>query len=88
MVIDGQVQAWGKTMKDYPQPKQIMEICRKTGKYPFIFIDDDRMAIEESASVWHGLDADDFYQNQPKPNCPPSGSFLVISKRTTQVIDL
>jgi hypothetical protein len=49
MVVDGQIKAWEKIMKDYPQPEQIMEICRNTGKYPFIFIDDDRMAIEESA---------------------------------------
>lgn len=51
MVLDGQVKAWGKNMKDYPQPEQIMETCQSTGKYPFIFINDDRMAIEESASV-------------------------------------
>jgi len=51
-VMNGQIRAWGKSMKDYPQTEQIMEIYRSTGKYPFIFINDDRMAIEESASVW------------------------------------
>jgi hypothetical protein len=65
MVLDGQVKAWGKTMKDYPQPEQIMEICRSTGKYPFIFIADDRMAIEESTSAWHRLEAGDYYPTVP-----------------------
>ncbi|MCI0691780.1 hypothetical protein L0337_07190 [candidate division KSB1 bacterium] len=65
MVLDGQVKAWGKNMKDYPQPEQIMEVCQNTGKYPFIFIDDDRMAIEEVSSVWHELDADDYYPTVP-----------------------
>jgi hypothetical protein len=65
MVVDGEVRAWGKSMKDYPQLEQILEICRSTGKYPFIFINDDRMAIEESASVWHKLDADDYYPTLP-----------------------
>jgi hypothetical protein len=65
MVLDGQVKAWGKTMKDYPQPEQIMEVCQNTDKYPFIFIDDDRMAIEEVSSVWHKLDADDYYPTVP-----------------------
>ncbi len=65
MVMDGRVHAWGKSMKDYPQPEQIMEICRSTGKYPFIFIDDDQMAIEEGSSVWHRLDEDDYYPTVP-----------------------
>jgi hypothetical protein len=65
MVIDGKVQSWGKNQKDYPQPEQIMEISQRTGKYPFIFINDDRMAIEESSSSWHKLDADDYYPTIP-----------------------
>jgi len=65
MVMDGQIRASGKNLKNYPQPEQIMEICRNTGKYPFIFICDDRMAIEESSSIWHRVDADDYYPTVP-----------------------
>jgi hypothetical protein len=65
MVMDGQILAWGKTTKNYPKPAKITEICRKTGKYPFIFINDNVMAIEESASAWHPLEDNDFYPTVP-----------------------
>lgn len=79
MVMNGQVRAWGKSMKDYPQPEQIMEICRSTGKYPFIFITDDRMAIEESASVWHRLEADDYYPTVPVTLRSDSGTATLVA---------
>jgi len=75
MVMDGQILAWGETTKNYPKPAQITELCRKTGKYPFIFINDDAMAIEESSSGWSRIKANDFYptvpvcQDKPRPHC-------------------
>jgi len=51
MVIDGQITASGKTLSDYPTPEQLLEVCHRTGKFPFLFINDEVMAIEESNSA-------------------------------------
>jgi len=53
VVMDGQVIASGKSLKDQPMQPQIAEIHRRTGKFPFVFINDAFMTIEESASAWH-----------------------------------
>ena len=63
VVVDGKVIASGKSLKDEPMPPQILEICHRTGKFPFVFINDTFLAIEESASSWHATnDPDDFYR--------------------------
>jgi len=79
MVMDGQILAWGKTTKNYPKPAQIMELCQKTGKYPFIFINDDAMAIEESFSGWNQIKAHDFYPTVPVTLNSDSGSAKLIA---------
>lgn len=62
MVVDGKVIASGKKFSDYPEPEQILEVCHRTGKFPFLFINEDVLAIEESSSAWHStVDPDDFY---------------------------
>jgi len=38
VVVDGKAIASGKSLKDEPMPPQILEICRRTGKFPFVFI--------------------------------------------------
>ncbi len=79
MVVDGQIKSWGKKKKDYPQAEQIMEICQSTGKYPFIFINDDRLAIEESSSGWHRLDVDDYYPTIPLTLRSDSGAAKLVA---------
>jgi hypothetical protein len=79
MVVDGQIKSWGKKKKDYPQAEQIMEIGQSTGKYPFIFINDDRMAIEESSSGWHRLDVDDYYPTIPLTLRSDSGAAKLVA---------
>jgi hypothetical protein len=62
MVVDGQVIATGATLSDYPDPEQILEVCHRTEKFPFLFINEDLLAIEESGSAWHPtIDPNDFY---------------------------
>jgi len=51
MVIDGQITASGKALSDYPTPEQLLEVCHRTGKFPFLFINEEVMAIEESNSA-------------------------------------
>jgi hypothetical protein len=65
-VIDGEVIASGKTLKDLPLAKQNVEISRRTGKFPFVFIHEDLMLIEESGSTWHETNnLGDFYPTLP-----------------------
>jgi hypothetical protein len=52
-VVNGKVMASGKNLKDKPRPPQVLEICRRTGKFPFIFVNDKIITIEESASSWN-----------------------------------
>jgi len=45
---------------------QIAAIHRRTGKFPFVFINDTFMTIEESASAWHETNAlGDMYPTLP-----------------------
>jgi hypothetical protein len=66
VVVDGQVIASGKSLKDQPMQPQIRELCQHTGKFPFVFINDNFITIEESTSVWQETnDPGDFYPSLP-----------------------
>jgi hypothetical protein len=66
MVVDGEIIASGGTLADYPEPEQILEVCHHTGKFPFLFINEDVLAIEESGSAWHStINPDDAYPAVP-----------------------
>jgi hypothetical protein len=53
VVVDGKVIASGNSLRKKPMPPQLLEICRRTGKFPFVFVNDKLIAIEESVSTWH-----------------------------------
>jgi hypothetical protein len=66
VIVDGQVIASGKSLKDKPRQPQVLEICRQTGKFPFIFVNDKFITIEESISPWHATkQAGDYYPTLP-----------------------
>jgi len=55
VVVDGEVFDSGRSLENEPMSPQLLEICQRVGKFPFVFINDDYLAIEESASVWHTM---------------------------------
>lgn len=62
VVVDGEVIASGKTLENEPLSPQLSKICRRTGKFPFIFTNDKFMLIEEGIPSWHTtIQADGFY---------------------------
>lgn len=62
MVVDGQIIASSSDLDEYPTESEIMDNIEETGKFPFIFIDNAILSIEEGASEWHRtVYADDFY---------------------------
>jgi len=66
VVMDGQVIASGKSLKDQPMQPQIAEIHWRTGKFPFVFINDAFLTIEENTSAWHKTNAPgDLYPTLP-----------------------
>lgn len=66
VVINGEVFAWGKSLDDLPLAPENVELSRRTGKFPFVFINDVYWAIEESVSAWHATtDFEDFYPTLP-----------------------
>lgn len=66
MVINGEVMASGKTLKDKPRPPQTVEISQRLGKFPFVFVNERFITIEESASSWHKtVQTGDYYPTLP-----------------------
>ncbi len=66
VVVDGQVIASGKTLKNLPMQPQVRKICRQTGKFPFIFVNDKFITIEETIAAWSKTtQAGDYYPTLP-----------------------
>jgi hypothetical protein len=62
VVVDGRAIAHGKNLDDYPDEAEIKGICEKTGRFPFVFVSDRLLAIEEGATIWHQtVQPDDYY---------------------------
>jgi len=62
VVIDGKVFASGKTLENKPMSPQILKICQRTGKFPFMFVNDKFITIEEGISAWQTtIRAGDYY---------------------------
>lgn len=62
IVVDGQIIASSSDLDEYPTESEIMDIIEETGKFPFIFIDNAILSIEEGANDWHRtVYTDDFY---------------------------
>jgi hypothetical protein len=79
IVVDGEVIAFGKSLKDQPMQPQIREICQRTGKFPFVFINDAFMIIEESATAWHETNKlADSYPTLPVTLSSASGNIDII----------
>jgi hypothetical protein len=53
MVVNGQVVKHGATLDNYPEDEEFIELCQKTGKYPFVFFSPRVFAIEEHPTAWH-----------------------------------
>ena len=45
VVVDGKIIASGKTLENKPLSPEIFKICRRTGKFPFIFVNDKFITI-------------------------------------------
>ena len=66
VVVDGQVIASGKNLKNLPMQTQVRRICRRTGKFPFIFVNDKFITIEETMTAWSATNqARDYYPTFP-----------------------
>ena len=66
VVIDGKVFASGKTLENKPMSPQILKICQRTGKFPFMFVNDKFITIEEGSSAWKTtIRAGDYYPTLP-----------------------
>jgi hypothetical protein len=53
MVVDGKVVKHGSTLKNFPARQELIELCNRTGKYPFAFFSPSMFAIEELSTPWH-----------------------------------
>ena len=55
VVVDGRVIAHGRSLDDYPDEAEIRRICKKTGQFPFVFVSDLLLSIEEDTATWHQM---------------------------------
>jgi len=66
VVVSGEIIAWGNNLNNLPLARQNVEVAKRTGKFPFVFVNDDFMAIEESHSAWNLTnEAGDYYPSIP-----------------------
>ena len=66
VVVDRRVIASGKNLKNLPMQTQVRRICRRTGKFPFIFVNDKFITIEEITAAWSTTNqARDYYPTFP-----------------------
>ena len=62
VVVDGRVISYGKNLNDYPDGAELKRICEKTRVFPFVFVNDLLLAVEEGTPVWHQtVHPDDHY---------------------------
>jgi hypothetical protein len=62
MVIDGHVVAHGASIQSLPRDQQFDMLCKKYGKYPFVFFNPSLFMIEEATTAWHATkDSSDAY---------------------------
>jgi len=74
VVINGKIIASGKSLNDKPRQPQILEIYRRTGKFPFVFVNDRFITVEESAASWHETKkVGDYYPTLPATFSSASG---------------
>lgn len=50
MVIDGRVIAHGESLDDYPKETEIRRACEERGKFPFVFVNELLLAVEEGGT--------------------------------------
>lgn len=79
VVVNSEVIAFGESLKNKPMPPQLLEICQRTEKFPFVFVNDKLIAIEESVSAWHNtIQPGDYYPTLPITLNSASGTIEVI----------
>jgi len=78
VVVNGEIIASGQNLRNLPLAKQNVEVYQRTGKFPFVFINDDLMAIEEGTSTWHAtVDPGDFYPTLPVTLTSPADTVAI-----------
>ncbi|MEW6606095.1 MAG: hypothetical protein AB1414_01405 [bacterium] len=60
-VVNGEIVTYSPDLSEYPQETDILKICKEKGKFPFIFVNNELLAIEESSSRWSKTNQQDDY---------------------------
>ena len=80
IVIDGKIIKHGSSLGDFPKEEEILRIGEQIGKVPFVFLNDNLLAIEEGQSGWHatGDEPADFYPTLPARLRGDVGSISIV----------
>jgi len=64
-VVDGKIIAYDQHWDTKPASPQLLQMYQRTGKFPFVFVNDKLITIEES-TAWHEtIKTGDFYPSLP-----------------------
>ncbi len=84
-VVDGERYTFSSDIDKYPQRHEILNICEKRKKFPFIFINKGLLAIEETSSKWSKtVYHDDYY---PTAEIQISSSISTLKVKITADFD-
>jgi len=80
VIIDGKVIKHGSSLGDFPNEEEILQIGEQNGKFPFVFLNDNLLAIEESQSGWNATaEPIDLYPTLPARLRGDVGSISIVS---------
>lgn len=52
VVVNGDVVGSSPRLDEYPGEAEVLQICGERGRFPFVFVDDRLMMVEELSSPW------------------------------------
>ncbi|MFQ6040926.1 MAG: hypothetical protein ACE5PV_08730 [Candidatus Poribacteria bacterium] len=80
VIIDGKVIKHGSSLGDFPKEEEILRVGEQTGKFPFVFLNDNLLAIEEGQSGWHATtEPIDLYPTLPARLRGDVGAISIVS---------
>ncbi|MEW6620862.1 MAG: hypothetical protein AB1422_16265 [bacterium] len=88
-VINGEIETFSSDIDEYPQRGDILDMCQKRGKFPFIFINKTLLTIEESSSKWTKTKyIDDYYPTVEIQAISSNSTLNIIADFDTGTSDL
>lgn len=65
-VVNGELITYSSALAEYPQESDVLKICKDKGRFPFVFVNNRFLAIEETSFQWSKtVHPNDYYPTVP-----------------------